>query len=94
MKVKEYFAKYSDGLKNDGTYVESVRSMIDEMLAECVSLCKIRHVGSDSALFSILKEMNQRYNAVCRMFDPPVIEENGFKMLVDSTLIPEAKGKW
>jgi len=94
LKAKDYYEKYSDGLENNKTYVESVRKMINEMLDEAVTLCKVRHAGSDSALYGVLKEMNQKYNAVCRMFNPPVIKENGFKLIVDSELIPEAKGKW
>jgi len=94
VKAKEYYLKYKDGLQNNDTFAKSASDMLLEMFHECVDLAKVRHAGSDSALYSILREMNERYNVLSKMFNPPILIPDRFKSMVNRCILPEAKGKW
>lgn len=69
MKAKDYFNKYKNGLssENRDTYVLSFREMYQEMFKECVDTMHIRQIKRNDAVVSVFKEMNERYNAICRL---------------------------
>lgn len=97
MKAKDYFNKYKNGLAsiNKGTFVLAFREMYQEMFKECVDTMHARHIKRDDAAVSVFKEMNEKYNALCRLlakeYGKSPIKENGFAVLACGTcefLIP------
>lgn len=97
MKAKDYFNKYKNGLasENKDAYVLTFREMYQEMFKECVDTIKARHIKRNDAVVSVFKEMNEKYNALCRLlkkeYGVSVIKENGFASLACGTcdfLIP------
>lgn len=87
MKAKDYFDKYKNGLASDDkdTYVLTFREMYQEMFGECVDTMKTRQIKRDDAVVSVFKEMNEKYNALCRLlakeYGKSPIKENGFASL-------------
>lgn len=91
MKAKDYFNKYKDGLssKNWDTYVLTFREMYQEMFKECVDIIHTRRIEKNDAVVSVFKEMNERYNALCRLlakeYGNSPIKENGFASIACDT---------
>lgn len=91
MKAKEYFDKYKNGLASEDkdTYVLTFREMYQEMFKECVNTMETRQVKQNNAVVSVFKEMNDRYNAICRLlakeYGESPIKENGFAVLACDT---------
>lgn len=91
MKAKEYFNKYKNGLASEDkdTYVLTFREMYQEMFKECVDTMESRQVKQNNAVVSVFKEMNDRYNAICRLlakeYGNSPIKENGFAVLACDT---------
>ena len=82
MKAKEYIAKYKESLESDD--YDSVKAaatkLVIEFSDEASELLKTRGVKRNSALVAVLKEQNDKWNAVARAF-PDVLARDGFKML-------------
>lgn len=84
MKAKEYFAKYKDRIasKDDKESLQGVCDMVYEFCMESKALVAKRKVKTDCGCVAVLRELNDKYNAVCRMFEQeyggPIIRENGF----------------
>jgi hypothetical protein len=91
MKAKDYFDRYKNGLasKDKDTYVLTFREMYREMFQECVDTMHIRHIERNDAVVSVFKEMNERYNALCRLlakeYGNSPIKANGFAYLACDT---------
>ena len=91
MKAKEYFVKYKNGLasENRNTYVLAFHEMYQEMFKECVDTMHTRQIKRNDAVVSVFKEMNERYNALCRLlakeYGNSPIKENGFAVLACDT---------
>ena len=93
MKAVEYFEKYSDAIykeimeKHDTTQVQA---MIHEMLLEAKEILKERHAMTDRAAVAVLKQQNQKWNAMIPKFqqayDTPVLLRNGFYDIVNKTM--------
>ena len=87
MKAKDYFNKYKNGLasENKDTYVLTFREMYQEMYNECVDTMLTRQIKKNDAVVSVFKEMNEKYNALCRLlakeYGNSPIKENGFAYL-------------
>lgn len=89
MKAKEYFEKYEERIMKDfwaGGHREqyaAIREMARELSEEINVLMKKRGVKSVSGAMSILKELNDKWNAISRLFEKNYnltpIRENGFK---------------
>lgn len=91
MKAREYFDKYKNGLASEikDTYVLTFQEMYQEMFKECVDIMHTRNIKRNDAVVSVFKEMNERYNALCRLlakeYGNSPIKENGFAVLVCDT---------
>lgn len=91
MKAKDYFNKYKNGLasENKDVYVLTFREMYQEMFKECVATMHTRQTKRDDAVVSVFKEMNEKYNALCRLlakeYGKSPIKENGFAVLACDT---------
>lgn len=88
MKAKEYFDKFGpdiwDEWKSDnpdcGSHITV--TFYKDMYNEMVETIKTRRVQSDKALFSLIEEFNQKWNAVVNMFEKKYgespLKRNGF----------------
>lgn len=91
MKAKDYFNKYKNGLasEDEATFVLTFREMYQEMFQECVDIIGTRQVKRNNAVVSVFKEMNEKYNAICRLlakeYGNSPIKENGFAVLACNT---------
>ena len=97
MKAKEYFEKYRDGLmaEDDDAIKETAWKMYLEMSEEAKQIIGQRKVHSDKGAVAVLKEMNDRHNAVIGLFQKNCLwcplERNGF-MIAWKKRIPEIAG--
>ena len=66
MKAKDYYKKYRDEIvsKDEKKSIEAISSMVLEMSKEARDTIKDRRVRSDSGAVAVIREMNQKYNAV------------------------------
>lgn len=85
MKAKDYFTKYEQALASAGSdeCSTAIAEMLNEMNSEVQNLLKVRHVKTDAGTFPIFKEMNQKWNAIVRLFEKkygttPIIKD-GFQ---------------
>lgn len=84
MKAKEYYAKYKDRIvsEDDKVSLQGVSDMLFAMCMESKELVAKRKVRSDCGAVAVLREMNDKYNAVCRMFEAEYgaspIKKDGF----------------
>lgn len=71
MKAKEYYEKYKTGLvsADDKTYLPAACGIITELLGETKTVMAARHVKYDKGLIPILREQNDKYKAIVRMFE-------------------------
>lgn len=86
MKAKDYFAKYEQALASDNSdeCSTAIAEMLNEMNSEVQNLLKVRHVKTDAGTFPIFKEMNQKWNAIARLFEKKYgatsIVKDGFQL--------------
>lgn len=86
MKAKDYFAKYEKPLASSDPdeCSTAIAEMLNEMNSEVQNLLKVRHVKTDAGTFPIFKEMNQKWNAIVRLFKnkygaTPIVKD-GFRL--------------
>jgi hypothetical protein len=84
MTAKEYFSKYGELIIKewDTKSGENAQGFLLELSSEAEELCKIRRSNTNATFLAILKELNQKWNAVCALFEKkygesPLIR-NGF----------------
>jgi hypothetical protein len=72
MKAKEYYNKYSPKFvakaKSTDGILDTIKEMLLEFNEEAVNLCDKRHIRRDNAVRAVIKEQNQKWNAVCELF--------------------------
>ena len=85
MKAKEYFAKYEQDLVSENTdkCSTAIAGLLTDMNAEVKKLMEVRHAKFDRGGFAVLKEMNEKWNALVRLFEKkygvtPIIRD-GFR---------------
>ena len=89
MKAKEYYVKYKAGLvsADDKTYLPAARGIITELLDETKKVMEARHVKYDKGLIPILREQNDKYKAVVRLFEKESgaapIRMDGFELVLE-----------
>ena len=71
MKAKEYFEKYDELIIKDhiAGSIESAKKLLIELSVESKNICEARHVKRDAAVVSVLKETNQKWNAICSLYE-------------------------
>lgn len=71
MKAKEYFEKYDELIIKDqiAGSIESAEKLLIELSVEAKNICEVRHVKRDAAVVSVLKETNQKWNAICSLYE-------------------------
>ena len=84
MKAKDYFDKYeSSFVENNCEHsAKATRDLLIDMSEEVEKLYKARSGKTDSALAGVIKEINQKWNAVGSLFEKKYgvspLKRNGF----------------
>lgn len=93
MEAKEYFEKHYPIVKNESEPIEQAKRLHDmflEMADEMQELVKERRIKFDPAFRSLLKEQNQKWNAIANLFAKselgPVVQRNGFENMVEHVM--------
>lgn len=88
MKAVEYYEEYGEKLMAD--YNVTSEMVMDNIIAlfiafcdEVSILCETRKVRTNEAVASILKEQNQKWNALCWIF----VKKHGFSPITDNGFI-------
>ena len=81
MKAKDYIAKYRKEFESGDIerIKEAATDMYVEFSHESVNMSESRGVKRNSALVAVLKEQNNKWNAVVRAF-PEILAKDGFKL--------------
>ena len=85
MKARDYYEKYGSDILYDYRIDAHVaaRDLFLEISDEVVDICKKRNVSSNSAFASVMKEINDKWNAICRLF----VKFHGFSPLQEDGFI-------
>lgn len=84
MKAKDYFEKYETRMmKNDDDGLKAIGELMYELVIEAKTLINTRHVNTNSGSVAVLKELNNKWNALCNLFEKkygvsPIIRD-GYK---------------
>ena len=99
MKAKEYFKSYEDRILEDtilNNSVEAAKDLMKDMWMELDDIVKKRSVQKMAALVGAIKEQNQKWNAICNLFEEAhgvsPLKRNAFGKFVELE-IPQLKGK-
>ena len=99
MKAKEYFKIYEDRILEDAVLnnsVEAAKSLLKDMWMELDDIVKKRNVKKIHAVIGAVKEQNQKWNAICNLFEEAYeispLKRNAFGKFVELE-IPQLKGK-
>jgi len=90
MKAKEYYEKYKTGLASADkeTYLSAARGIITELLDETKAVVEARHVKFDRGFIPILREQNDKYKAIVRLFEKEFgaspVRMDGFEIVLES----------
>lgn len=95
-KAKEYYDLYKNRMINPETVNQAISGLITDLNNEVEELKQIRHVKYDHGFLPILKEMNQKWNAIVRLFEKefgksPIIRD-GYRIFIIKQ-IPELQDK-
>ena len=88
MKAVEYIDKYKEGLESPEEEVrdKALNDLVLDMANEVKELMEVRHVHKTTSAVSIIKEQNQKWNAIASKIG--ILKHDGFKELY-ITKIPE-----
>lgn len=94
MKAKEYIEKYRSGLESCDIAVvdKAINDLAIEMSQEAVQLMAARGVRRESAIVAVMKEQNDKWNAIVKEF-PDLLQRDGFKRLWLHRM-PELQKTW
>ena len=81
VKAKEYLAKFEKDNQNLGDR-EATENLLNGFLDEIVGLAKARRAQGNEAVISIFLELNQKWNALCRLDKQIRFKKDGFIKLV------------
>lgn len=97
MKAKEYYIPIKDAI--DSGKAEDIKTVVSDMILnmndEVEELCEKRHVQFDRGIYPIIKEMNDKWNAVVRLVEKdyrqsPILRDGYKKFWINQ--IPELEG--
>lgn len=79
MKAKDYYKKYADRLIDPESSITAITELIRDFANETGQLMDCRGVKTDRACEAIINEMNDKWNALARMFPVEVLKQNGWR---------------
>jgi len=78
MKAIDYFNKYRLTIVDN----KELTKLVQEMNEEVLEMAKKRNTNSDSSVVSIIKEINQKWNKLCGLYEKEyggsILIRNGF----------------
>lgn len=89
MKAKDLYVKYKDGAMSQekDVYLPAVRGLVSELIDEIKAIAEVRHVQFDRGLLPIMREQNDKYKAIVRMFEKEYgaspIKPDGFEIVLE-----------
>jgi len=90
MKAIDYFNKYKLSITDNKKLTE----LLIDMNHEVQEIAKKRNTNSDSSTISIIKEMNQKWNKLCAIYEKeygePILKRNGYMKYLQAD-IPQLK---
>ena len=86
MKAKEYLTKFEKDTLDFGDR-EAIENLLNGFLDEIQGLAKARNAQGNEALISIFLELNQKWNALCRIDTQTRFKKDGFIRLVRNRTI-------
>ena len=92
MKAKEYFEKYKEAIILELAYGElnNTSKLFFELSEEVEHIFIARKMARSSDVSSILKELNQKWNAISSLFEKEYgfspLKRNGFQIFWDDRL--------
>ena len=83
MKAVDYVNKYGEDLtgSDEAKRDEAARALLNDLMNELKEIMKARNISKDSGAISVIKELNQKWNAINRKLSIPVLNEDGFKKI-------------
>lgn len=81
MKAKEYLAKFDKDTKEVGDREATVNLMTD-FLHEVGTLAEARNAESNAAMLSIIRELNQKWDTLCKLDGYKRFKKGGFIKLI------------
>lgn len=92
MKAKEYYEKYAPNLLSEDreTVKNAGEALTRDFMDEVSAISEKRKVSRPESLVDIIKELNQKWNALRSLFikrdRKPVLAENGFRDLMQDQI--------
>lgn len=77
MKAKEYLEKFDKEVKELGDR-QATTNLVNEMIGEIKDMIDVRGATTEGAVVSILRELNQKWNALCRLDNHTRFKKDGF----------------
>lgn len=77
MKAKEYLEKFDKDYKEVGDR-QATTNLVNTMIGEIKDLIGVRRATTEGAVVSILRELNQKWNALCRLDKKRRFKPDGF----------------
>lgn len=83
MKAVEYVEKYGDDLtcSDEEKRNAAMNNLLNDMMHELTEIMVIRNILTDKGAVSVIKELNQKWNAINRRLKIPVLSEDGYKKI-------------
>lgn len=77
MKAKEYLEMFEKDFQEVGDR-QATTNLVNMLIGEIAGMIKIRNANSEGAIVSILRELNQKWNALCRLDKKERFKKDGF----------------
>jgi len=77
MRAKEYLAKFEKDIQQVDDN-QATTNLINMFIGEIKNMIDVRHAATEGAVVSILRELNQKWNTLCRLDKRRRFRKNGF----------------
>jgi len=77
MKAKEYLEKFEKDYKELGDD-QATTNLLNMFIGEIKNMIDVRHISLEEGVVSTLRELNQKWNALCRLDKKRRFKPDGF----------------
>jgi len=77
MRAKEYLAKFEKDIQQVDDN-QATTNLVNMFIGEIKNIIDVRHAATEGAVVSILRELNQKWNTLCRLDKRRRFRKNGF----------------